>query len=243
MTGTLHDVCCARLPADAIAALAGLRCVPGVTAIRDGDSLWLRWEPGREEILRQVLPLANAELYVQRDGQWFLLGRRLPAVGPPPDRPGQPLDGLVVPAPIRTEESVRGRRTVPAQLHLVRDGRPRPTTGMACSLAVLNRWAEMATTGRITSLRGARAGGRVLVLAEKLPVLPAATRLWGQRILVPLGLRLEPALPESAVVEALALNGGDLAVFHPEGVDVISAEALQPLTRAAIRQAHAGGAR
>jgi hypothetical protein len=77
----------------------------------------------------------------------------------------------------------------------------------------------------------------VLLLGPKVPLLPRGERLWGERLLVPLGLRPEPALPEIDLLTALDVGREELAVLQAEGVEVLPAAALQPLTRAGIRLA------
>src|SRR5262249_19160080 len=141
MTSPLDEVCCARFPQAALAALANLRCAPGVQVVLEGDQVWLRWEPGQQETLREVLPLPGVELYVRRDNQWFRFGQRLPAAGPLTNAPAQPLDRLLLPAPVEPEAAPESEGS-PVALSLVRDDRPRPATAIQSSLAVLNQWAD-----------------------------------------------------------------------------------------------------
>src|SRR5262249_562490 len=74
----LHEVCCARVAPDALAGLADLRCTSGIDVVQDDGGLWLRWLPGDEEVLLQLLPVAGATFFYQRDGKWYRLGSRLP---------------------------------------------------------------------------------------------------------------------------------------------------------------------
>lgn len=101
--------------------------------------------------------------------------------------------------------------------------------------------ADTATAAQIESVCGAHCAGRILLLGDRLPPLPDAERFWGSRVLVPLGCRPEPALPESALVEALGLQVGEIAVHDGTRIDVLPGDALQPLTRAGIRLAGAEG--
>jgi hypothetical protein len=56
-------------------------------------------------------------------------------------------------------------------------------------------------------------------------------------VLVPLGYRAEPALPEPLLVRTLALEVEELALLTSDAVEIVSRRALAPLTRAGIRLA------
>jgi hypothetical protein len=128
----------------------------------------------------------------------------------------------------------------PITLSLVHDHRPRHTTGLLCGLSELGRWADGATTARIVSIQAARAGDQVLLLGGKLPLLSGSERFWGERVLVPLGFRAEPALPERALLEAVGAGEDDLLLLGSQGAELVSRKAFQPLTRAGIRLALGG---
>lgn len=235
MTTPLDNVSRARLPLAALPALARLRCLPGVTLRVDGDRAWLHWPAGDERVLRSVLPLAGVELYECRDGLWYSPGRHLPAFDVPADDRGQPLDRVLFPAPVEPEPTpVPSLR--PESLRLVRDARPRPATALRCTLPDLARWAETATTAGLSALAAARSGDRVLLLGRPLPALPGG-RLWGERLLVPLGFRPEPALPEATLLEALGVADDGLVVLGAEAAEVLPRAAFAPLTRAGVRLA------
>src|SRR5438552_1272829 len=78
-------------------------------------------------------------------------------------------------------------------------------------------------------------GRRVLLLGERLPLLDGAERFWGETVLIPLGRRPEPELPESAVRAALGVGEEELLLFANVDVEIISRAALQSLSRARIR--------
>src|SRR5215468_546847 len=103
MANPLENVSCARLPADALPGLAGLRCLPGLAVRRDGAHAWLHWPPGEERVLRCLLPLPGVELYERRDGLWYRPGRHLPSFEVPAEAGGQPLEHVLFPAPIEPE--------------------------------------------------------------------------------------------------------------------------------------------
>lgn len=240
MTHTLSAVCCARLPAAALPALATLRCRPDIKAVLAGEHIWLHWHTA-EDVLRLLLPIPGVELFYMSDGLWYRAGQRLP-VEPPPAEPAQRLDQLLVPDRIPVEEAPPPSHE-PVRLALARDGRPRQATALVASIEALRRWAETATSRALAGLKAARYGERVLVLGAKLPLLEDGERLWGQRILVPLGFRMEPALPESVLAEVIGLHGDEIALLgsRPDSVriDIIADDAFVTLSRAAIRLATA----
>jgi hypothetical protein len=92
-------------------------------------------------------------------------------------------------------------------------------------------------TADIEQLQAARFGDAVLLLGERLPPIAEGERFWGQRVLIPLGFRSEPALPESALREVLEVGPDDIALLGDRRAEVIEGRALQQLTRAGVRLA------
>jgi hypothetical protein len=89
----------------------------------------------------------------------------------------------------------------------------------------------------LQSVSAALFGEEVLMQGKSLPALPRGDRFWGDRVLVILGSRPEPALPESALRKVLHLGETELALLNEKGVELVPSEALQPLSRGAIRLA------
>ena len=236
MIPSLEPICLASLPSQALGVLADLRCLPQVRVTLAGERAWVRWEPGDERVLARVLPVPGAELYLQQGGRWYRHNRRLPSFGLPVDGDALPLHRVLTPAPVRPEppQDVPLR---PGQVSIVPGDRPRDTAGMMAGLAELAEWADLAPTARLVSIRAARSGGRVLLLGPKLPPLPGGQRFWGERVLVPLGFRPEPALPESALCKALGVADEEILILDARGGEVIPAAVFQPLTRAGVRLA------
>jgi len=232
----LNNVSCARIPAGALPALAPARCARNIEVLPDGEHFWLRWDEADDRILRLVLPLPSVELYVRRDTHWSRFGQRLPCPGPPENVAPQRLDQVLFPERVEAAPPV-STGLQPCPLHLVADDRQRPTTAARCALAALLHWADVATTAQLHAVRATRLGDEALLLGDRLPLFPQSVRFWGGRVLVPLGARPEPDLPESALIEALGLNDGEVAVLADDGVQVLAADAFGPLTRSGIRRA------
>jgi hypothetical protein len=95
----------------------------------------------------------------------------------------------------------------------------------------------------------------MLLLGKRLPLLPGGERFWGERVLLPLGWRAEPELPESAIYAALGIEDDAILLaagrsgFQPDSVSqvenltyepdiaIVPREVLQPLSRARVRLA------
>jgi hypothetical protein len=236
MTSPLDQVSCASLPVHALAVLAEVRCSPEVQVRFEGERVWVRWEPGNEQMLRRVLPVAGVELYHCRDGLWYRLGNHLPSFDLPLDEATQPLHRALTPAPFQAV-AFQGTRLQPCKIRLVRDERPRSTTAVLCRLPDLRAWGDTATSAQLASLRAAHAGDQVLLLGTRLPALADSERFWGRRVLTPLGYRFEPALPESALLDALGVDGAEFVLLRMDGAEVLSERVFQPLARAGLRSA------
>src|SRR5262245_8076983 len=218
MTTRLHEVCRASLPRAALAVLAGLRARSSVHVTLEGERAWVSWPEGDEEVLRRVLPVAGVELYVHRDGRWHRFGHHLPAFGAAPGGEAQPLDRVLFPAPVQPSPPPASRLQA-VVLRLAPDHQPRQASAGAYGLGELTAWAEEVPSARLSALRAACHNGRVLLLGRRLPPLPGGERFWGERVVVPLGYRPEPALPESALREALGAAEEELLLVRdPQSV-------------------------
>jgi hypothetical protein len=60
-------------------------------------------------------------------------------------------------------------------------------------------------------------------------------RFWGTDLFVPLGFRVEPDLPASAIRQAAGAKPDELAVFDLDGIELIPQAVFKPLSRAAIK--------
>jgi hypothetical protein len=237
MTANLLDTAeAALLPRDGLAALAPVRCHPDVTVTAVGPSVWVRWPAGDAAVWQCLLPVAGAEFFTRHNGRWHRIGRRLPAFDVPPPGEGRPLDRVLFPAPLPSA-AVPAPAAAPMPLRLVPSTAARPATAARCRLMSLAAWADRATTAELASVHGAVSSGRALLRGGRLPWLPECERFWGERVLVPLGFRPEPDLPESVLRAACGIGGGELMLLDAAGAEAVPARALGPLTRAGVRLA------
>jgi hypothetical protein len=233
MAAPLENVCCACLPADALAWLAPLRTHPGIRVRRVGERVWLWWTAGDEVVFRRVSAVRGAEMFARQEGRWHRPGQHLPAFNVPQDDEARPLLHVLTPDVVNPQ----GGEPVlaPLTIRLVREDRPRSATALFCPLADLVGWAEGATSRQLAALEAVYAGERVLLRGERLPPVTSGERYWGRRILTPLGFRPEPDLSEEILGEALRLEETEIALLGEAGFEPIEAGLFQPLTRAGVR--------
>lgn len=236
MIASLVDVCCASIPAEALASLAPVRTLPGVLVLPKDDRVWVRWQTGDDRVLRQLLPVAGVVFLAWREGHWYRPGQTLPDFAGPPESDYQPLEQVLVPAPVRPLPPPANVKAAAVTLNLVEDHRPRPTSALLVSVNELLTWTDAMPSTRLAQLQCACARDKVLVLGKRLPAVIAEERFWGTTMLAPLGWRLEPDVPEVTVRAALGITGRDVALVRQYGVDVVPAAALQTLRRARLRQ-------
>jgi MoxR-vWA-beta-propeller ternary system domain bpX2 len=254
VTTTWTGVRCASLWANDLPVLADLRSRPEIRVLLVGDRAWVCW-PADPELIQEVLvarmlPLEGVQLFIERGGQWYRLGERLPTFGVPfrEGADGVLLDRLLIPGKLAAQRPER-RFDEAVRVGLVRDEREgfRPATAFRCSLHALSSWAERATSSQLSSLQaalriasdgeGADADAFVLGAAGELPLLPESVRYWGNDLLIPVGFRAEPDLPEGAFRRVVGAGDGDLVVLDEDGFELIGREAFKPLSRASIRLA------
>jgi hypothetical protein len=242
MSVPLDVIECACLPESSLPALADLRHEPGVlVSVREGRA-WVRWGPENSAILERLRPIAGVELYARSGGLWRRLGHRLPSFGvPDDDEEGVPLSRMLIPLPLRPEP-IGIARFEPVALTLVPDDVPRPASALECGVKALAEWAEMAPSAWLGSLQAAHSSDRVMIRGRRLPPLGEGRRFWGNAVLVPLGLRPEPDLPETALRAALGAGDEELLVLTSDGFEIVPVAAVRPLSRAGIRLAAEGRA-
>lgn len=239
----METIGCARIPAHSLASLASLRTVEGVLVLLEGDRAWVFWENGDNRVLRVLLPVEAVELFERRGDSWYRWGRRLPSFEVPDHQQAIPIERAIFPAPFQTlNPSDASPR--PSTLRLVRDGRQRPSTAALCPLVELGRWAELAPSHAIESIRGAIQGDQAFLLGRGLPPWPGSTRYWGERILVPIGFQVRPSLPEKAILDALGSSGLEVFCFFADEnqaaaaiIEAIPFDVFRPLSRAGVRLA------
>jgi hypothetical protein len=239
MPSPLDRAAAALLPLDGLAALAAERCRGDVQVVIDGGHAWVTWPAGTEAVWQAMLAVPGIIFFEQHDGRWHALGRRLPRFDVPLRGEPRCLDALLFPAPVHAEPAPTD--VGPAvRLSIVPSERVRPASALRATIAQLLPWVERAPTAELRACRVAACGDRIMLLGEPLPPVPGAERFWGERVLVPLGFRPEPDVPESALRIAANSSLGELLVLTADGAEAIPDSAFAPLTRAVLRKATNG---
>ncbi len=254
VTTAWREVRCASLRVDDLRVLAEVRGRADLRVVVDGDRAWVRWQADSamitEVLVGRILPIEGVELFVERGGRWYRLGEHLPAFFVPfrNHEDGVPLDRLLIPEKLSAQRPERGlANRLDVGVAPDQRGEARPATAMRCELVTLAVWAEQATSYQLSRLQGTwrkasdgedgKADAFVRGGVGTLPLLPESVRYWGTDLLVPLGFRVDPALPEGAIRRVVGADEGDLVVFDEQGFELIARDTFKPLSRAGIRLA------
>lgn len=232
MHGVLSNASLARIPTSALHLLGRLRAYASVQVRVDHGFVWIRWDEAGFEILRTLLPVEGAQFFERMDAHWHLCGHSLPAFDIP-EVGFVPLATALVPGPQKTFASI-DEPSPRVVLALKRSTVTQRTTALLCNLKTLGEWAELAPTREIESVQAARCESLVLLTGQRLPSI-AGERFWGERLLCPLGWAPDPALPESALLEAVGVSDSELVLMRGAELEVIPSDALRTLTRASAR--------
>ncbi len=225
-----------RLPKAGLATLAHLRNQQEIRVVEFADGAWIFWEGERPTVLQLLLGIPNVELFVPKNSDWVRIDRHVPTFAVPDRDASTRLENTILPLavqPTLISESTFQRISVSP----VRCEKAHPTSAVCCEIEALRTWADTALTREINAIRAARKGKMAWLLGSDLPVLAKAERFWGNKLLVPLGYRPEPAWPESVLVDVAGIEKGELLVLRPDRVETLPLDAFQHLTRAAIRLA------
>ena len=239
MNLSVSQIARARVPLFALPLLARLRCRPGIRISFHEGHVWLHWPRDDDSVGAQLAPIAGVQFFVEHQGKWYAIGSRLPAHDLPATEPSLPLDQILLP-PSEQRRPPEPLPMEPIKVRLVADDLSRPTSALLCSLAVLVDWADRVPSAQIEELRGAISESRVLLQGVNLPLLAGNQRFWGERVLVPLGMRCDPVVGEADLLEAWGAEPEELVLFDGAQAEVCSSQALMPLSRAGIRRAARG---
>jgi len=235
-------VCAARLPAAAVAALAPLRRRTDIRVFPQGECVWVRWSAPCSEVVRALLPVAGVAFFAPTAGRWHRFQHRLPSAEAPPEGEGRVISSLLNPAPFEPHP-VEKVSAAPLPLRIVHGGPVKPATALACQVRDLEHWADRATSKGLEAIRAARSGSRALLLGVSLPSISDSVRYWGADLLMPLGFRPEPDLPDAVIRDAAGAGADELVLLDERGAERIPRSAFRPLARAALRLAiREGGA-
>jgi hypothetical protein len=143
----------------------------------------------------------------------------------------------VTPFPAR----LPGRNQQRVTVTLVPSPHETEAAALLAELADLLAWADQASRLRLGRLKfAASRNGRVLVTGTPLPPIPGTACYFHGALVLPCGWDFAAPLQSGWVELSLALPPGALALLDPAGgVEIISQEAIVPLTLAALRRTQA----
>ena len=225
----------ARLPAASLGALAPARDLGGVRVHLDGENVWVTWPDKSPRVGRLLVGVFGAEFFARRGPAWHRLNRRLPTSDAPPTGDGVPLTGAILPGRVTpTPPPATGPTTA---VTLARGGPVRAASAAICPLDSLADWAMVALPEELAAVRVAVDGRRAIVLGTRLPSLQGGVRFWGDDVLIPLGFRLSPELPDAVARGAAGAGPGELLIVAETGAEVVPRSAFAAATRAGLRLA------
>lgn len=222
--------------------LAELRALPGVRMTIQEERVWVVWDALEDRFLHRLLGVAGVAFYVEHDRRWHRLACSLPTFRFPAEAAFRPLSQVLFPSPCCPLPAPTSFAQ-PILLRLTPDRQSRPTSALDCSLVELARWADTIPRARLAGLQACTLADRVLVLGQRLPFLAESKRYWGESVLAPLGMSVQPRWPEYAIREALGVGECDLLLLETGSKEdateaqLIARANLRPLTRAALRLA------
>jgi len=232
MPGVLHNATLAQVHAADLSRLGPLRGAPGLTVRMDGQTGWVRWHSADAAVVMALLPAPGAQFFERRDGQWLPCGKLIAADNIPQDG-FVPLEGVLVPQAAHRQPVVPAT-IAPVRFDTVRSAQLRACTAVVCTPAAVANWAALAPDAEIARLAACRSGGLVLVIGDNPPMLAGGERFWGDRVLLPLGWRAQPDLPESSLCEAAGVGTDEILLWR-NGANFVPRKSLVALTRAAAR--------
>ena len=231
----------ARIRATDLTCLALLRDRPDIRVRLVEDVAWLNWTTSQADVVRALVPLPGVTFFQSTHGLRRRFGSRLPTNEAPPIAEERSLAGVLspsLPAPVQPS----GGAFAGVSLRLIRCEFPQPTTALVCELAALRFFADTATTAELAGVSGLRTGDRAILFGLRLPLIPGAARFHGQDVLMPVGFRLEPELPAAVIRSAVSAKPHEVLLISETEFQLIPQDRAEPLTRAGIRLALAGGA-
>lgn len=197
------------------ASLGAVRCINGLKAAIDTDTIWLRDDSGNTEpsaALRQ-LPVLNT-FYTDEQDHLILTGSLTP-LSKLPQLEWLPLPEFIpVTAPVAAMPGILGR---PSMIQLKYSGRQRRGRALLTSLTDWKQYAETAPAVRLESLRFAvEEKGDVFIIGDLLPPLPGKEYWETNDIYIPAGYDFENDLLPVFITQKLNAARSQVLVFDTD---------------------------
>jgi len=216
------------------AALAAVRCAPGIEAALHNGEIWLGGITEKTEVSLRQLPIKKT--YLADDKLQLYLPDGITPVAILPALVWQPLPTfLPVTVPV---SAMPGNTSEKITVNMKPSDTVRPGMALRTTLAVLKSWAANAAEVRLQCLQFAVSEqGDVFITGQPLPPLPG-TEFWQQNdFFIPAGYDFEIPLSAPFFAEKFNPGGDDILVFETNGKwQKIPGICLVPASRSAIRK-------
>ncbi len=200
-------------PSD-IAFLAAVRCMEGLSAAMDDQSIWLRGIREPVAMALKQLPVKNS-FTINGQQQLFIPGNLTP-IDILKELSWQPLSSFI---PVATPVSaLPGKTSQRIPIQLVPATQVQEGAALLTSLAIWKQYAETAPAVRLGRLRFAVSEhNEVVITGHPLPPLPGKEYWLTNTILLPCGYDFELPMAKDFILEKLNPQKDSILLFHTNG--------------------------
>ncbi|MET0393040.1 MAG: hypothetical protein ABW019_07850 [Chitinophagaceae bacterium] len=197
-------------------ALGAVRCITGLRAAEDEESVWLRGITGTTGTGKEIKQLPVKSTFVLDEQHRLFIPGTLTPIGLLKEMEWQPLSSFI---PVNLPVSAMpGKTNEQVPVRLVPSDTTKSGDVLLTRLAGWKTYAETAAAARLSRLRFAvSAANEVLVWGHPLPPLPGREYWLQDDILLPAGYRFEISLAAGFASHAYNKTGDSLLLFHPDG--------------------------
>ncbi len=215
------------------ACVASLRLVPGIEIGEQLNEVWLRGQPGDQQLQARLLCLPAVRRYEWLgDDKLRPVDRRIPAERMPNLRWQSLQAWLQVASPVG---ALPGNKPRPAALTLARSADEREPELLLTSLAEFREFAANAAEVRLSRLQfSASDRGEVLVRGRPLPPLPGRRFVLHGCVAVPAGFFWTPPVSAEVLARCFAASLDTLVLWNENNtISRLHAEQFVPASRSA----------
>jgi len=217
------------------AALASVRCLPGLMAAEKEGSIWLRGIDANKEIDLRIRQLPGLHTYTL-DADDYLF----PTLGLTPIGKLQPMNWVPLSTYISVTLPVSALPGKIDQLFVVKLVPSKQSQPGNALLTDLHTWKAYGETTPLVRLQQTRFAvseeDKVLIIGEPLPALPGKEYVLQDRLLIPLGFEFDPPVISSLIGSQYNSDNDSLLLFHTDSTwEEIPKDAFVQTTRSAIR--------
>jgi len=222
------------------AALASVRCLPGLQAAEDEGFIWVRGINALDNIDLRIRQLPGLHTYtLDADNNLFPPGGLTPVAKLKPLKWVAVAEYITVTLPV---SALPGKVNLQHVIKLIPSGRSQEGNVLLTSLATWKTYAETAPQIRLQQTRFAVSeNNKVLIMGTPLPALPGREYVLQDTLLLPCGFEFDPPAISELVIARLDPSKESLLLFDTDGTwEKVPKSAFMPSTRSAIRLTEGG---